>query len=195
MKKIIRLTEADLTRLVRRVIKEQGAILPGSQQDIAKRAQAPDLESIKKQIVGKKVKLIMDGELNSQYKEYFNKYGDKTNGDVLTTFLIDDVIANGTSGLKFTGRDLTFLDARANASEVSDVKSFKVESIVWPGCSNPYMFTANGFQGNYSNSVQVSGVPNPIAASMRVINPALSDFAFKASGCDPDIDDTADFQP
>jgi hypothetical protein len=46
MKKVIRLTEADLTRLVRRVIKEQGAILPGSQQDITKRAQGK-IQSIK----------------------------------------------------------------------------------------------------------------------------------------------------
>ena len=153
MKKIIRMTESDLTRLVKRIIKEQ--------------ANEPKaVTSLKSQVVGKKVKLIIDGELVSQYKEYFNKFGDKKKGDVLTTFLIDDVIANGKSGLKFTGRDLTFLDARANASEVSDVKSFKVESIVWPGCSNPYMFTANGFQGNYSNSVQVSGVPNPIAAAV-----------------------------
>jgi hypothetical protein len=39
MKKVIRLTESDLTRLVRRVIKEQGAILPGSQQDIERTQQ------------------------------------------------------------------------------------------------------------------------------------------------------------
>jgi hypothetical protein len=182
MKKIIRMTESDLTRLVKRVIKEQ--------------ANEPKaVTSLKNQVVGKKVKLIMDGELNSQYKEYFNKYGDKKKGDVLTTFLIDDVIANGTSGLKFTGRDLTFLDARANASEVTDVQSFKVDSIVWPGCSDPYMFRASGFQGNYSNGRQMDGVPKPIAATMWVTNSTLSDIAFKASGCAPDIDDTEDFQP
>jgi hypothetical protein len=39
MKKIIRLTEADLTKLVRRVIKEQGVILPGSQEDIERSQQ------------------------------------------------------------------------------------------------------------------------------------------------------------
>jgi hypothetical protein len=49
MKKVIRLTEADLTRLVRRVIKEQGAILPGSQQDITKRAQGK-IQSIKNRV-------------------------------------------------------------------------------------------------------------------------------------------------
>lgn len=38
MKKIIRLTEADLTRLVKRVIKEQGAIIPGSKEEIKKMA-------------------------------------------------------------------------------------------------------------------------------------------------------------
>lgn len=177
------MTESDLTRLVKRVIKEQAA------------AKTPDLEAIKKQVVGKKVKLIMASELNSQYKEDFNEFGNKKKGDALTTFLIDDVIANGTSGLKFTGRDLTFLDARANASEVTDVKSFKVESLVWAGCSDPYVFTAIGKQGNYRNAQQMKDVTKPIAASMRVTNPTLSDIAFKASGCAPDIDDTEDFQP
>lgn len=176
------MTESDLTRLVKRVIREQAKEHRG-------------IDSIKSQVVGKKVKLIIASELHSQYKEDFNKFGDKKKGDTLTTFLIDDVIANGTSGLKFTGRDLTFMDARANASEVTDSKSFKVESIVWPGCSDPYVFTANGKQGNYRNGAQMQGVTKPMAASLKVTNPTLSDIAFKASGCDPDINDEADFRP
>ena len=49
MKKVIRLTESDLTKLVRRVIKEQGAIIPGSQEDIKKRAQMT-IQSIKNRV-------------------------------------------------------------------------------------------------------------------------------------------------
>lgn len=39
MKKVIRMTEADLTRLVRRVISEQGAIIPGEEQDLRMKLQ------------------------------------------------------------------------------------------------------------------------------------------------------------
>ncbi len=39
MKKVIRMTEADLTKLVRRVISEQGAIIPGEEKDLRMKLQ------------------------------------------------------------------------------------------------------------------------------------------------------------
>jgi hypothetical protein len=189
MKKIIRLTEADLTRLVRRVIKEQGAILPGSQQDIAKRAQAPDLESIKKQIVGKKVGLTsITGTFNPDGKDT------KTNfqrGDVFTTFLIEDAnLSNGR--LIMTGKDLKAVDNRGVAKNMLDFGAVRIDSLIFRGCQDPRIFTAMGTQrvgyGELSTYEESKG-------NMLVSNPTLSDMLFKAFGCAPDIDDTADFQP
>jgi hypothetical protein len=180
MRKIIRLTESDLTRLVKRVIKEQ------QQQQVAKPI---DLASIKSQVVGKKVQLTMTGtKANSLYSDYYAK---KT-GDIVTTFLIDDVTDPKNGTLVFMGRDLALTDARGNQSDLDfDIRMIKIKQLTWNGCKDP-RFVATGLQGSISN-YQPKGKPEP--ARLGVANKTLSDICFQSAGCAADIDKTPDFQP
>jgi len=180
MKKIIRLTESDLTRLVKRVIKEQ-------QQQVAKPI---DLASLKSQVVGKKVQLTMkSAKIQSLYRDYFAKKA----GDIVTTFLIDDVTDPKNGTLVFTGRDLAFTDARGTQSDLDfDRSMVKIKQIEWGGCKNPYYFTAKGLQGTVSNH-QSKGTPE--TAYLYVTNKTLSDICFQSAGCAADINTTPDFQP
>jgi hypothetical protein len=180
MKKIIRLTESDLTRLVRRVIKEQ-------QEQGAKPI---DLASLKSQVVGKKFQLTMKGaKIQSQYSDYYGKKA----GDIVTTFLIDDVTNPKNQQLVFTGRDLAFTDARGTQSDLDfDRSMVKIKQIEWEGCKTPHYFTARGAQGSIVNH-QVKGTPE--TAYLYVTNKTLSDMCFQSAGCAPDIDKTPDYQP
>jgi hypothetical protein len=179
MKKIIRLTESDLTRLVKRVIKEQ--------QQVAKPI---DLASLKSQVVGKKFQLTMTGiKPNSLYAD---DYGKKA-GDIVTTFLIDDVTDPKNGTLLFMGRDLAFTDVRGNQSDLDfDRSMIKIKQIEWGGCKDPYYFTAKGVQGNISNN-RAEGKPE--FAYLYVTNKTLSDICFQSAGCAADIDKTPDYQP
>jgi hypothetical protein len=179
MKKIIRMTESDLTRLVKRVIKEQ-------QQQVAKPI---DLSSLKSQVVGKKVQLTMTG--TKPYSLYDDYYGKKA-GDIVTTFLIDDVTDPKNGTLVFMGRDLAFTDARGNLSTGDfDRSLIKINELLWKGCKDP-RFVAKGVQGTASNQVSKG---NPEPATLGVTNKTLLDICFKSAGCAPDIDNTPDFQP
>jgi hypothetical protein len=179
MKKIIRLTESDLTRLVRRVIKEQ-------QQQVAKPI---DLASLKSQVVGKKVQLTMTGI--KPISLYADDYGKKA-GDIVTTFLIEDVTDGKNGTLVFMGRDLAFTDARGNQSNLDfDRSMIKINQIMWEGCKKP-KFTAKGVQGT-AQYEESKGTPE--TAYLGVANKTLSDICFKSAGCAPDIDNTPDFQP
>jgi hypothetical protein len=179
MKKIIRLTESDLTRLVRRVIKEQ-------QQQVAKPI---DLASLKSQVVGKKVQLTMTGTKPTSL--YDDDYGKKA-GDIVTTFLIDDVTDPKNGTLVFMGRDLAFTDARGNQSDYDfDRSLIKINELLWKGCKDP-RFTAKGVQGT-AQYEESKG--NPVPATLGVTNKTLLDICFKSAGCAPDIDNTPDFQP
>jgi hypothetical protein len=179
MRKIIRLTESDLTRLVKRVIKEQ-------QQQVAKPI---DLASLKSQVVGKKVQLTMTGtKANSVYSDYYTKKP----GDIVTTFLIDDVTDPKNGTLVFMGRDLSLTDARGNQSDLDfDISMIKIKQLTWNGCKDP-RFVAKGLQGTVSN-YQSKGTPE--TAYLGVTNKTLSDICFQSAGCAPDIDKTPDFQP
>jgi hypothetical protein len=179
MKKIIRLTESDLTRLVRRVIKEQ-------QEQGAKPI---DLASLKSQVVGKKVQLTMTGtKPNSLYAD---DYGKKA-GDIVTTFLIEDVTNSKDGTLVFTGKDLAFTDARGNLSTGDFNRSLiKINELFWKGCKDP-RFVAKGVQGT-AKYTESKG--NPETAYLGVTNKTLLDICFKSAGCAPDIDNTPDFQP
>lgn len=178
MRKIIRLTESDLTRLVKRVIKEQ--------QQVAKPI---DLASIKSQVVGKKVQLTMTGtKPNSLYAD---DYGKKA-GDIVTTFLIDDVTDPKNGTLLFMGRDLAFTDVRGNQSDTDfDRSMIKIKQLTWKGCKDP-RFIATGVQGTVQYQVS-KGTPE--TAYLGVANKTLSDICFQSAGCAADIDKTPDFQP
>jgi len=179
MKKIIRLTESDLTRLVRRVIKEQ-------QEQGAKPI---DLASLKSQVVGKKVQLTMTG--TKPISLYSDDYGKKA-GDIVTTFLIEDVTDPKNGTLVFMGRDLAFTDARGNLSTGDFKRSLiKINQLIWNGCKDPRL-TAKGVQGTVKYE-DPSGTPE--TAYLGVANKTLLDICFKSAGCAPDIDNTPDFQP
>ena len=177
MKKIIRMTESDLTRLVKRVIREQAA------------AKTPDLESIKKQIVGKKVGLTsINGTFQAEGKKTAPNF---QKGDVFTTFLIEDAnLSNGR--LIMTGKDLKAVDNRGVAKNMLDFGAVRIDSLIFRGCQDPKIFTAMGTQrvgyGELSTYEESKGY-------MAVGNPTLSDMLFKAFGCAADIDPTPDFQP
>jgi|688.fasta_scaffold644169_2 hypothetical protein len=179
MKKIIRMTESDLTRLVKRVIREQAA------------AKTPDLEAIKKQIVGKKVGLTSTGKfINSDGPDTKLNFQD---GDVFTTFLIEDATTNyAGEGLIMSGKDLKAVDNRGVDKIVLELGQVNISTLTWRGCKKPKNFTAKGMQRvGYS-----SASPNQLSkGEMGVSNPALSDILFKAFGCAADIDTTPDFQP
>jgi hypothetical protein len=164
--------------LVKRVIKEQ--------QQVAKPI---DLASLKSQVVGKKVQLTMKGaKIQSLYSNY---YGKKT-GDIVTTFLIDDVTNPKNQQQVLTGRDLAFTDARGNQSDLDfDIRMIKIKQLTWNGCKDP-RFVAKGLQGSISN-YQPKGNPEP--ATLGVANKTLLDMCFKSAGCAADIDKTPDFQP
>jgi hypothetical protein len=178
MKKIIRMTESDLTRLVKRVIREQ-------QQG----GKPIDLEKLKSQVVGKKVQLTMTGtKATSLYSDYYAKKP----GDIVTTFLIDDVTDPKNGTLVFMGRDLSLTDARGNQSDLDfDIRMIKIKQLTWNGCKDP-RFVAKGLQGSISN-YQPKGNPEP--ATLGVTNKTLLDICFQSAGCAPDIDKTPDFQP
>lgn len=177
MKKIIRMTESDLTRLVKRVIREQAA------------AKTPDLEAIKKQIVGKKVGLTsITGTFQAEGKDTKPNF---QKGDVFTTFLIEDAnLSNGR--LIMTGKDLKAVDNRGVEKSALEFGQVKINTLIFKGCEDPKTFTAMGIQrvgyGELSTYEESKG-------NMFVSNPTLSDILFKAFGCAPDIDVTPDFQP
>jgi hypothetical protein len=178
MKKIIRMTESDLTRLVKRVIREQAA------------AKTPDLEAIKKQIVGKKVGLTSNtGKFSPEGIDT------KTNfqaGDVFTTFLIEDATINPAGGLTMIGKDLKAVDNRGVDKSPLEFGQVKINKLIWDGCKAPSKFTAKGMQRVGHNEASPYQLSN---GYMGVTNPALSDILFKAFGCAADIDTTPDFQP
>jgi hypothetical protein len=178
MKKIIRMTESDLTRLVKRVIREQAA------------AKTPDLEAIKKQIVGKKV-----GLTSTTGKFHPEGIDTKTNfqaGDVFTTFLIEDATNNAGGGLTIRGKDLKAVDNRGVDKSPLEFGQVKIDKLIWTGCKSPSKFTAYGMQRVGYSSGSDYQLSN---GYMGVSNPALSDILFKAFGCAADIDATPDFQP
>jgi hypothetical protein len=180
MKKIIRMTESDLTRLVKRVIREQAA------------AKTPDLEAIKKQIVGKKV------GLTSTNARFFNIEGPDTrpnfqSGDVFTTFLIEDATTNyAGEGLIMSGKDLKAVDNRGVDKSPLELGQVKISTLTWRGCKKPKIFIAKGMQRVGHTEASPYQLSN---GEMGVSNPALSDILFKAFGCAADIDATPDFQP
>jgi hypothetical protein len=179
MKKIIRMTESDLTRLVKRVIREQ-------QQG----GKPIDLEKLKSQVVGKKVQLTMTGTAASS--EYSEDYGKKP-GDIVTTFLIKDVTNAAGGTLVFWGKDLAFTDARGNQSDADfDRSLIKINQLLWNGCKDP-RFIAHGVQGATRNNED--DYRKPVPATLGVANKTLSDICFQSAGCAPDIDKTPDFQP
>jgi len=177
-KNVIRLTESELKNYIRKVIKEQA------------QAKTPDLESIKSQVVGKKIQLTVDGKLQgSAYRDYFTK----KSGEVLTTFLVDSVTVSGTQ-VVLTGRDLLTIDARGNNQTAwGDVSQFKVQTLTWKGCQDPYNLVARGVQGNYMNGQAKEAKAFP--SMIDVTNKTLTDILFNASSCAPDIDDEKDFIP
>jgi len=177
-KNVIRLTESELKNYIRKVIKEQA------------QAKTPDLESIKSQVVGKKIQLTVDGKLQgSAYSNYFTK----KSGEVLTTFLVDSVTVSGTQ-VVLTGRDLSTIDARGNNQTAwGDVSQFKVQTLTWKGCQDPYYLVARGVQGNYMNGQAKEAKAFP--SMIDVTNKTLTDILFNASSCAPDIDDEKDFTP
>jgi len=180
MKKIIRMTESDLTRLVKRVIREQAA------------AKTPDLEAIKQQIVGKKV------GLTSTNGTFLNSEGTDTKpnfqaGDVFTTFLIEDATTNNAGeGLIMSGKDLKAVDNRGVDKSPLEFGQVKINILTWKGCKSPKGFTAKGMQRVGYTTASAYQLSN---GYMGVSNPALSDILFKAFGCAADIDATPDFQP
>jgi hypothetical protein len=178
MKKIIRMTESDLTRLVKRVIREQAA------------AKTPDLEAIKKQIVGKKV-----GLTSNNGKFLSDEYDTKPNfqaGDVFTTFLIEDATTQTGEGLTIIGKDLKAVDNRGVDKSPLEFGQVKIDKLIWTGCKAPSKFTAYVMQRVGYSSASDYQLSN---GYMGVSNPALSDILFKAFGCAADIDATPDFQP
>jgi len=179
MKKIIRMTESDLTRLVKRVIREQAA------------AKTPDLEAIKKQIVGKKV-----GLTSNTGKFHPEGIDTKTNfqaGDVFTTFLIEDATTNNTGEqLIMRGKDLKAVDNRGVDKSPLEFGQVKINTLTWKGCKNPKTFYAKGMQRVGHTEASTYQLSN---GYMGASNPALSDILFKAFGCAADIDATPDFQP
>ena len=173
------MTESDLTRLVKRVIREQAA------------AKTPDLEAIKQQIVGKKVGLTStNGTFNSQGTDTKPNF---QAGDVFTTFLIEDATTNNAGeGLIIRGKDLKAVDNRGVDKSPLEFGQVKINTLTWKGCKAPNYFTAKGMQRvGYTKE-------SPYQLSdgyMGVSNPTLSDVLFKAFGCAADIDATPDFQP
>lgn len=179
MKKIIRMTESDLTRLVKRVIKEQEA------------AKTPDLEAIKKQIVGKKVGLTsISGTFQAEGKDTKPNF---QRGDVFTTFLIENAEFDSVNGrLIMKGKDLKAVDNRGVESTNLSFGQVKINTLIFKGCKDPKTFTAMGVQRVGVSELSTYQVSK---GSMYVGNPTLSDILFKAFGCAPDIDATPDFQP
>lgn len=173
------MTESDLTRLVKRVIREQAA------------AKTPDLEAIKKQIVGKKV-----GLTSTNGKFLSDEYDTKPNfqaGDVFTTFLIEDATTNNAGeGLIIRGKDLKAVDNRGVDKSPLEFGQVKINTLTWKGCESPKNFTAKGMQRVGYTTASAYQLSN---GYMGVSNPALSDILFKAFGCAADIDATPDFQP
>ena len=172
------MTESDLTRLVKRVIREQAA------------AKTPDLEAIKKQIVGKKVGLTStNGKFPSQGTDTKPNF---QAGDVFTTFLIEDATTQTGEGLTIRGKDLKAVDNRGVDKSPLEFGQVKIDKLIWSGCKAPSKFTAYGMQRvgyTETSNYQLSN------GFMGVSNPALSDILFKAFGCAADIDATPDFQP
>ena len=176
MKKIIRMTESDLTRLVKRVIREQAA------------AKTPDLESIKKQIVGKKVGLkSVTGTFQADGKDAKPNF---KRGDIFTTFLIEDAnLSNGR--LIMTGKDLGAVDNRGVAKNL-EFGQANIETLIFKGCTDPRILTAMGtMRVGYSEA----SIYEVSKGNMLVANPTLSDILFKDFGCAPDIDVRPDFEP
>lgn len=171
------MTESDLTRLVKRVIKEQAA------------AKTPDLEAIKKQIVGKKVGLTATGV--SFQTETMTRPNFKT-GDVFTTFRIDDVSLNPQGQLIMKGTDLKGVDSRGVALSMLEFGQVVIDKLVFKGCNDPKMFTAYGKQ---RVGVSDASTYQVTTGYMNVSNPTLSDILFKAFNCAPDIDTKPDFIP
>jgi hypothetical protein len=181
-KNVIRLTESELKNYIRKVIKEQAQA----------QVKTPDLESIKSQVVGKKIQLTNNSNkiMNTLYDDYFTS----KKGEVLTTFLVDSVeLTPNKTSVVLTGRDLSFTDKRSNETHTMNMSQFKVQTLTWQGCSYPHSFQANGLQGTIVNS-QVK-TETPPKAYLFVTNKTLSDILFNASGCAADIDSTPDFRP
>jgi hypothetical protein len=173
------MTESDLTRLVKRVIREQAA------------AKTPDLEAIKQQIVGKKVGLTSTtGIFNSEAHD--TKPNFKA-GDVFTTFLIENATTNNAGeGLIMSGKDLKAVDNRGVDKSVLEFGQVNISTLTWKGCKSPKNFYAKGMQRVGYTKESPYQLSN---GHMYVSNPALSDILFKAFGCAADIDATPDFQP
>ena len=177
MKKIIRMTESDLTRLVKRVIKEQEA------------AKTPDLEAIKKQIVGKKVGLTsVTGTFQSEGKDGKPNF---QRGEVFTTFLIEGVSLDSSGRLIMKGKDLKTVNSRGVPQSLA-FGQVNIDTLIFNGCNDPKSFTAKGIQ---RVGVSEASVYEVSKGSMYVGNPTLSDMLFKAFGCAADIDATPDFRP
>ena len=178
MKKIISMTESDLTRLVKRVIKEQEA------------AKTPDLEAIKKQIVGKKVGLTsVNGTFQADGKTTAPNF---QRGEVFTTFLIEGVSLDSSGRLIMKGKDLKTVDNRGVPQSMLAFGQVNIDTLIFNGCQDPRSFTAKGIQRVGVSELSTYEVSK---GSMYVGNPTLSDMLFKAFGCAPDIDATPDFQP